>query len=89
MTVFRPDTSFPFLKIAREHNQPYGDVVRMAADVAHRLRLGRDFERAIRWNMSLDGPAAALLCDVVHAIEAENRRRATIIHDAMHTGDAP
>ncbi len=30
MTVFRPDTSFPYLKIAREFGVDYGDVIRVA-----------------------------------------------------------
>lgn len=28
MTTFRPDTSFPYLKIAREYGVPYGEVIR-------------------------------------------------------------
>lgn len=27
-TQFRPDTTFPYLKIAREYNVPYGRVIR-------------------------------------------------------------
>jgi len=30
MTVFRPDTSFPYLKVAREHGVDYGEVLRFA-----------------------------------------------------------
>ena len=32
MTVFRPDTTFPYLKVAREHGVPYGDVLRFIED---------------------------------------------------------
>jgi hypothetical protein len=34
MTVFRPDTSFPYLKIAREHGVDYGEVIRFVEAVS-------------------------------------------------------
>lgn len=33
MTTFRSDTSFPYLKIAREHGVPYGEVIRMVENI--------------------------------------------------------
>ena len=30
MTAFRPDTSFPYFKVAREYGVDYGDVIRFA-----------------------------------------------------------
>ncbi len=34
MTVFRPDTSFPYLKIAREYGVEYGEVIRFVEEIA-------------------------------------------------------
>jgi hypothetical protein len=33
MTVFRPDTSFPYLKIAREQGVDYGKVIRFVENI--------------------------------------------------------
>lgn len=35
MTQFRPDTSFPYLKVAREHGVDYGDVLRFVEEFDH------------------------------------------------------
>jgi hypothetical protein len=33
MTTFRPDTSFPYLKVAREYGLDYGTVIRWVEDI--------------------------------------------------------
>lgn len=90
MVTFRPDTSFPFLALARKHGLDYGAVIRHAES----------------WWQSFDHPevmppgvnrlpVAAFAgritvdCDILDAVVAERRRRAKIAHDALHNGEAP
>ena len=68
-------TSFPFLKIARDHGRSYGHVIRMVQDVELRLHLGGSYQRAIEWNATLSGPSPELLRAVLDAIETERVRR--------------
>lgn len=74
MTTFRPDTSFPFLKIARERDCDYRQVLVVAEMI----------ERGDLWWLATPTVAA-----IAAAVGAEAQRRATIIHNARHTGDAP
>lgn len=63
MITFRPDTSFPFLKIARENGVPYDKVLAIADEIeTHGLG---------QWG----GPLAIL---VDKAITAERERRAKV-----------
>lgn len=50
MTVFRPDTSFPFLAIARKHSVSYASVLKLAErdewwNISSELRI--DVQRAV------------------------------------------
>jgi hypothetical protein len=76
MTTFRPDTSFPFLKIAREHGVPYERV----------LKIADQLDGLQPWRGRRATPLSIAVAD---AIGDENRRRATVTYRARHTGDAP
>jgi hypothetical protein len=56
---------------------PYGDVIRRAQWMDRPALLGETFG------------TSKLDVDIAWALVAERRRRATIIHNAIHTGDAP
>lgn len=74
MVTFRPDTSFPFLALARRCGVEYSFVLFLAGMI----------ESGELWLT-----AHPLVAAVDEAVTAERRRRATIAHNAMHTGDAP
>lgn len=68
MIIFRKDTTFPFLKIAREGGVPYGRVVRLAEEI----RL---------WPISETKALAdrnPLVAKIVKAMDAEAARRAEV-----------
>lgn len=62
--TFRPDTSFPFLAVARRHGAAYEHVLVLAT----LAEIGPLFEP--------DGPLA---CDVVAAVLAEAARRRVVV----------
>lgn len=74
MTAFRPDTTFPFLKIAREAGVSYRYVLFIAEMI----------ESGELWLTT--HPLFALVDD---AVLAERRRRATVAFNQAHTGEAP
>jgi hypothetical protein len=77
--MFRPDTSFPYLALARRAGVDYGQLLRRADEI----RLMQITEI----NALCD--RIPLVASLVYVMDAEKRRRATIAHHAMHTGDAP
>jgi hypothetical protein len=74
--MFRPDTSFPYLALARRAGVDYG----------HVLRLSDTLARSVIIDLVKSPPLTTAVYDV---LRAEERRRATIRHNAMHTGEAP
>lgn len=79
MVIFRPDTSFPYLALARRAGVQYGYVLRLS----EQLKLMQITEV----NAACD--RSPLVASLVYVMDAEHRRRATISHNARHTGDAP
>lgn len=49
VTTFRPDTSFPYLKIARELGVPYGEVIRTVENI---LSLP-DYNHLVLWERAV------------------------------------
>ena len=83
MVTFRPDTSFPFLAIARRWRVPYADVIRYAE------AWWQHFEGPDKSVPGNRGRPVEFDNDVIDAVVKERRRRATIRHNAAHTGEAP
>jgi hypothetical protein len=81
--IFRPDTSFPFLAIAVKWRVPYADVIQ------HAEAWWQHFEGPDKDVPGKRGRPVGLDNDVIDAVVKERRRRATIAHNAKHTGDAP
>lgn len=53
MTVFRPDTSFPYLKIAREYGVEYWRVLQFADLVDQMPPTERDWARSNMWEIAV------------------------------------
>lgn len=49
VTTFRPDTSFPYLKIAREYGVPYGEVIRMVENI----ECSPEYRYLVNWERSV------------------------------------
>ena len=74
--IFRPDTSFPFLALARKHRVDYSYVLWVSDVIDCRFLADEPIDR----NLGLD---------VYYAMRREDQRRATVAHNALHNGDAP
>ena len=68
MIMFRKDTSFPFLKIAREAGVPYGKVLRLT----EQLKLAQVEE------VKALADRSPLIAIVVKAMDAEDARRKAV-----------
>lgn len=68
MITFRKDTSFPFLKIAREGGVPYGKVLQ----AAERLKLAQ------RGEVDALAERLPLIALIVKAMDAEDARRRAV-----------
>lgn len=90
MVTFRPDTSFPFLAIATKRGVPYGVVIRQAEAWWRSFEIPEVMPPGIN-SLSIEERDCALAvdCDIIEAVVAERRRRATVAFHTMHTGDAP
>lgn len=73
--TFRPDTSFPYLAIARRFGVPYGKVLAVADRLAS---LGTADSRLWIWVAGEHGEESDLYNAVHHAWHAESARRAAI-----------
>lgn len=68
MTTFRPDTSFPFLAIARKYHAPYAEVLRAAEAIRHWEDIGW-------WSVRYGYLAFEVREAILNAIQAEATRR--------------
>ena len=77
--MFRSDTSFPFLALARRAGVSYAGLLLLADEikVMQKTEINALCDRR------------PLVASLVYTMDAEHRRRATVAHNANHTGDAP
>lgn len=79
MVIFRPDTSFPFLALARRCGVQYGYV----------LRLSEELKRMQVTEINAACDRSPLVASLVRIMDIEHQRRATVAHAALHTGESP
>lgn len=74
--TFRPDTSFPYLKIAREYGVDYGDVVRCAESWSRKTKMHPQELASFHRLHDVDG----LMDAIITAVDAEYDRRRDVRH---------
>ena len=79
MVTFRPDTSFPFLALARRAGVDYGHLLRISEQIKV-----MQITEANAW-----ADRVPLIASLVRIMDIEHKRRATVAHNALHNGDAP